>query len=137
MHQTPLLLKETPASLEADLKDALHAFFANVKDSRFKDALDGAYRLQKKNYKVKFWSVRSWAASAERSDPGELFMDCPPMRTSKAEYILLKAIGETPFPPKPESSAVYKQDDLAYAIEIGKVRTKLWHALEYVRRNSK
>jgi hypothetical protein len=133
------LLEETSASREADLKDALHTFFANVREGKPKPALHGAKRLQDKRYRVKFWSQKDWTAEAETENPHELFTEPPPPKTSKAEYIILKALGELRYPPKTtaeESKCFYNEMAVTrWATRVSRLRKILWDALAYVRSN--
>jgi hypothetical protein len=133
-----MLLKETPASREADLKDALHTFFSNLKENKPKPALHGARRLDAKGYKVRFWTTEEWAAAAETKSPGELF--CKPDEVDKkrtpAEEIVYSCIRKLKFPQKSTVEyhrCYYKDGLLAYAIQIGKTRAKLWRILHYLQ----
>jgi hypothetical protein len=133
-----LLLSETPESRAADIKDALHSFRVYLKEKQVREALLSAERLKVKGYKVQFWQGKEWAVAATTLSPQELFVTPIPTPKTKAEYIVLKALGQVRSAmPKPstveDQRCFYNEGTRYYCQQVGKVVAKMWRILSYIQ----
>jgi hypothetical protein len=130
-----LALPETPSSRLADLYDALHSFRVCLVEKQIKSAISHAQRIQLHGYRVQYWSGKEWSVAASTTTPSTLFTEPKPLPPSRAEYIILKAIGETRrgLPTLTGYTGYYSENNLLYAKTIGKNLAKLWRIYNYIK----